>query len=150
MVGSMPAPAPAPPDGFELVNNGTARLTIDGQVWRLRRPKLGEFRKLRESLDERDDAHLRIISAHQSDDKPADDADAEEKLAYTLNARHRSRSLTEQVGALNVEWLTEALRLLCDREPPPADEWPAGMDESGTISALVSHWRSVPLRSGGS
>lgn len=149
MVGAMPS-APAPPDGFELINNGTARLVVDGQVWRLRRPKLGEFRKLREALDERDDAHLRIISEHRSEDKPADDADAEEKLAFTLGARARGRAISEQVAALNVEWLGEALRLLCDREPPAVDDWPAGMDESGTISALVSHWRSVPLRSGGS
>jgi hypothetical protein len=138
------------PDGFELVPNGTARLVIDGEVWRLRRPKLGEYRKLRELLDARDDDHLRLVASVPSVDRAPEDATAEEKVDYTIAVRRRSRALGDEVTALNVRWLSEALTLLADRPPPPADDWPSGMDETETISALVKHWRSVPLRSGGS
>ena len=144
-------PAQQIPDGFHLNPNGTARLTVDGQSWQLRRPKLGQFRQLREQLHERDDARLRLIASYDvAGDKPVEDATADEKLAYTLDVNARSRKLADEVTALNVAWLEQALVALCDRPPPDVDDWPSGMDSSDTIAELVQHWRSAPLRSGGS
>lgn len=138
------------PDGFELVSNGTARLMIDGEVWRLRRPKVGEFRKLRELLHERDDERLRRIASQENHEKPAEDASQDEKLAYTLALAQRSRVLQEEVEDLDLNWTAQALTILADHQPPPIDDWPSGMGSSEFIQQLLTHWRSVPLRSGGS
>lgn len=144
------SPANAVPDGFDLVNNGTARLTVGSEVWRLRRPKLGEFRKLRELLRDRDDERTALLARQEAGERPDKDAPADEKAAYSLAVAQRSRELVDAVEALNVAWVTEALRTLADREPPAVDDWPAGMETEEFIGALVAHWRTVPLRSGGS
>ncbi len=145
----MPNPPNPVPDGIELRKDGSVRLQANGDGWRLRRPKLGEFRKLRELLNEANDDRLRIIARMGMPDKPGNDATADEKLEYTLAVSARSRQLEAEVLALNVAWIAEALRVLCDHDPPEPDDWPSGMDSSDTIAELVQHWRSVPLRSGG-
>lgn len=146
----MTTPAQQVPDGFELVSNGTARLVVNGDIWRLRRPKLGEYRKLRELLQERDDERIRLLGGQVRLEKPDDDASAEDKTEYTLTLRHRARDLADKVADLDVAWVTEALTMLADHALPPVDDWPAGMDSPEFIAGLVEHWRTLPLRSGGS
>lgn len=138
------------PDGLELVKNGTARLFVDGEVWRLRRPKLGEYRKLRELLEERDDARIALLAEMVPPEKMPDDASQADKAERTIAIRRAAREIDAKVEALNREWMAEALALLCDHDPPDPDSWPAGMDSTETIIALNTHWRSAPLRSGGS
>lgn len=141
---------PDVPDGIELHKDGTATLSIDNDRWRMRRPKLGEFRKLRELLHSREDERLRRLGEFgELPAAPAKDAPNDEKVAYTAAVNAQQRAITDVMQDLNIDWLEQALTMLCEREPPPADDWPSGMAESEMVTKLVEHWRAVPLRSGG-
>jgi hypothetical protein len=138
---------PQVPDGFELIKDGTARLIVDGEIWRLRRPKYGEFRKLRELLQQRDDDQVRLIIESASLQSPEDEP--ENEVDKQLAERIRQRQLNEAVEELNVDWVQEVLVLLTiDKTPPPPDQWPAGMETLGFIKQLIDHWRTVPLARG--
>lgn len=138
------------PDGLELVKNGTARLVIDGELWKLRRPKLGEYRRLRELIEERDDARISLLAEIETPEKLPDDATPAQKAERTIAIRRAARAIDAKVEELNRQWVASALRVLADHAPPDPDDWPAGMDSVETIVALNNHWRSAPLRSGGS
>lgn len=142
---------PDVPDGFDLRPDGTILLHVDNDRWRLRRPKLGEFRKLREALQERDDQALRLTSARVASlpDKLPDDASQADKEERAVSVKQASRDFEESIRSLNVAWLANALTMLADSTPPEPDDWPSGADEPDTIAQIVQHWRSVPLRSGG-
>lgn len=142
---------PEIPDGVELNKDGTVTITTDGSRCRLRRPKLGEFRKLRELLHEREDNRLRILAEQAAVEttKPEKDEDAETKLAYTLEVARRGRAVTDAMSELNITWLSAAIDMLAKDSAPAVDDWPSGMDSSEFVAALVDHWRAVPLRSGG-
>ncbi len=140
------------PDGFDLKPNGTALLLIDGQQWRIRRPKLGELRKLRDLMADRDDERWQVIADHNSvevPDKPAEDAPMEDKRAFLRSQNRRATSLTDAVVQLNIDWMVEAMTILADKPLPSPDDWPSGMETFEMTAALFEHWRSVPLRSGG-
>lgn len=142
---------PEIPDGIELHKDGTVTVTVDNARCRLRRPKLGEFRKLRERLRERDDERLRLLAAQAADPLPApeESAEGQEKLDYTLAVAARGRELNDAIAQLNIEWIREAMDMLARDTVLPEDDWPSGMDSSETVQALADHWRAVPLRSGG-
>ena len=144
-------PAPQDPDGFELKTDGTIRLVIDGATWRLHRPTLGDYRKMKELLQDFTTKRLGLIAqVSELPPKPADDAPAEEKCDYALSVNHRSHELTEKLSQLQVAWLGDALGMLVDHPLPPSDGWPSGMDSLEVMTMLVEHWRSTPLLSGGS
>lgn len=144
-------PTPSVPDGLDLRKDGTVWLHIDGELWKLRRPKLGEFRAMRESLHDRDDEALRLTTVGVAgfESLPPDASD-EDKAARVLAIKVRQRQLDTAVRSLNVAWMAETLTTLADHPVPGSDDWPSGMDEADAIAQLVQHWRSVPLRSGGS
>lgn len=141
---------PAVPDGLELRKDGTARLTIDGKGWVLRRPKLGEFRKLRTLAQERDDARQDAVAGFVDLPDPGKDAPAEERTTYLRALRDRGRALEDLTTDLNIAWMVAAFAMLADDDVPPSDDWPAGLQQSEAMAALLDHWRQVPLRSGGS
>lgn len=146
------ADAPTVPDGLELRKDGTARLTIDGKGWRLRRPKLGEFRTLRTLAQERDDERrdqAQTLMDGLTPD-PGKDAKPEQRRTYLTAVTAMGRQLEELTDSLNEAWLTKAFAMLADSDGiPDPDDWPAGLQSSDTIGQLMEHWRSVPLRSGG-
>lgn len=126
-----PEERPAVPDGFELRKDGTVIVHLDGEMHRWRRPKIGELRKLREGITERD-AKVAAVNAKAAapgeGDEPIDPIREQEKI--------------------QAEWVEGAWRMLGDKEPPPSDEWPSGADQVGMMIELMKHWREVPLRSG--
>lgn len=142
---------PEIPDGVELNKDGTVTLFTAGERCRLRRPKLGEFRKLRELLHERDDERLRLLGAQADDtpEKPGTEATNTEKLDYTLEVNRRSRQLNDAVTDLNIAWIATAMEMLAQGAVPAVDDWPSGMESTEFVAALADHWRAVPLRSGG-
>ena len=138
------------PDGFTMNKDGTCTLRVEGEMWRLRRARLGEFRKLREALRDRDDARMDLMAAMASPtDRPDADAAPEAKAAYGRDLAARARTLSDKVEDLDVQWVAMALKMLCDHDPPPRDLWPAEMGTTEFVLELVKHWRTVPLGSGG-
>ncbi len=141
---------PDVPDGFDLSSDGTILLHIDNERWRLRRPKLGEYRKIREWLRENEDEHRAIIAGIAVVDRPGEDATQDDKTAYLTNVTARSRDITDRTEAMNVAWVAKVIGMLSDKDAPDVDDLPAGCQSGEFVGSLVEHWRSVPLRSGGS
>lgn len=144
-------PASQVPDGFELKKDGTIRLVVDGSTWQLHRPTLGDYRKIKETLQGFNAKRLELVAAMgELPPKPTEDAAPDEKRDYALSVNRRSYELAAGLSDLQVQWLAEAMGLLVDRPLPPSDDWPAGMDSLDVMTMLVEHWRSTPLLSGGS
>lgn len=140
---------PEVPDGWELNKDGTIALSVDGDRLRLRRPKLGEFRMLREAVRARDDERVRILAKYPALEAIDKDASDEDKRDRALELAERSRSMNDAVEALNVDWVMLALTTLADGEAPEPDDLPSGSESAEFVMSLMDHWRSVPLRSGG-
>lgn len=135
------ATAPAVPDGFDLRKDGTVLATVDGEQFRWRRPKIGELRKLREAVAERDAK----LSEAQAEARAALSEDESQEAVGAAAV-----SMAELQSELNIAWVEFVWRTLGDKEPPPSDDWPSGSDHTGMVTGLLRHWREVPLRSGAS
>lgn len=161
-------------EGLDLRPNGTVRLYIDGNRYRLRRPRAREFRRLRESfqevadeisdLSDEQDEWARSL-AERVDGRRRDDPNAGQTPAERRENRVRGRRLTEQVEQLMFGWWAEVVEVLeVDNRTPvlaEPDEWPD--DEPfdsfadlpmwmGTVPSankIIAHWRSTPSLSGG-
>lgn len=139
---------PETEDQYVLNPDGTVTIVVDGDVWTMRRPKVGEYGKLRERLwalqDEKTvitDRH-RMAAAEHAKELAKGDADPIEQV---LAPRRAAREMAIELEELNNQWIREAFDLLADSPAPEAtDIWPTWMRESGFISRLVEHWRSVP------
>lgn len=142
---------PAPPDdGYSLLPDGRTRITLDSEDWLIRRPKIGEYRKLRERLWDLQDQKVTITARHRDiAAERAKELKGESEAVQALDVRKRSRDLTAELEELNEQWIRETFDLLGDRPAPEAiDDWPTWLRESDFISTLVEHWRAVPLASG--
>lgn len=152
-----------PDEAFDLINNGTARIFVDGTAYGLRRPKVGEYKKLRELLhDTQDDIQARLLE----DDEPkkltkkkggakaaaTDEVEAvvDDALAKVREARRLTRELNDFAESKYQDWIEEAVRMLGDKPlPPDRDNWPLFTTSHEFIAKLIEHWRSVPLALGG-
>lgn len=143
------------PEGYEFHKDGTATLHLEGRRYALRRPRLGEFKVLREAYHEVQDrsdqlreeagaasAALRV--AIEADPTGEDDA----TRAATVHAKATSRRVTMAIEHLAVDWLRQTHELLGDHKLPPDDELPPWMEEGANISDLFTHWRTRPLPRG--
>lgn len=153
-------------DRFDMLQSGKCVLVIDGEVFTFRRPKLGEFRRMREALFEREDNILRATAesnvANQAEE--ADQAETPEKVetvaalndvekldTLLMPTRLRQRALSDTIIDLNAAWVADSLGQILegDRTMPAADDWPPEMVESTFLVNLTNHWRHVPLVPGG-
>lgn len=125
-------------EGLSLKDDGTAALVIDGRALVIRRPKLGEFRKIRERLYEAQDANMQQVES------PTDDTDAEARRAFLVALRAEGEAAENRY----LEWLAEALTVLGVNDVPARDDLPAWAAMPTLASQLMAHWRDVPLASG--
>jgi hypothetical protein len=123
-------------DPISFEPDGGIVVVFDDKPLRLRPPKVGEFKKLRNAaianirgwanlLDDLQDATARDTT---------DDQDAE-----------RDRLEVEQLDVLSAVFAT-----LGDHDGWPRDpeEWPSWTIKPGLLSRFVNHWREVPLARG--
>lgn len=107
-------------DAVELMASGQVRATINQVTHTLKRPSIGEFRLLREFLNELADA----AKPADGDDKPAPADQTDELLA----------------------WQRQAFELLADRPiDTDNDDLPAWMADPSLPAILIGHWRQVPV-----
>lgn len=154
----MEADNDTPDEGFELRIDGTVDFwTDDGQRWKLRRPKFGELRKLREQKQSIDDASYRLttqiqhsVAAIKAFGEKAAETDPDEVATQVVAERDQIRAKTAEVEGLNLAWMRHAFELLGDHPLPPEDELPGWMVESSLIiGEFMAHWRNRPLALGG-
>lgn len=121
-------------DGVDFTPTGRIRFIIDGLVYTLRRPKLGEFRQYRERLTAMRDT----IQARQKTDEPIDDIGmVAEWLRVVFNGAPADDSY-------------KPIHPLSDRPlPEDSDEWPTWMVGGDLATQMVQHWTAVPLAPGG-
>ena len=182
-----PAPLTAVPDaddgdeladvkeGLDLRDNGTIRLYIDGDRYRLRRPRAREFRRLREAYQEASDAisdESDVVEAWSRelraniDKRRAEDPTATQTPEERREDRKRGRQLTEFVETTMFGWWAEVIEVLesdgrtpiLANEPGPSGEaledhdpfanLPMWMGTVPSANTVLAHWRAVPSLSG--
>lgn len=141
-------------EGIELLNSGAIRVWIDGTEYRLRRPRVREFRALRELLQDATEeitaaaehAQERQAEIHAEADKRDDKSSTADERAMV---RKLGRDLTERREELLLSWWVAVGEKLCDgRAWPEVDDMPAWMGATESSTEIVTHWRSVPSLSG--
>jgi hypothetical protein len=153
--------APEDKEGMDLRPNGTVHLWIEGQKFRLRRPRAGEFRKLREMFQEVADEITdlsetageferrlveRLEEARRTD--PAARPTAEERQ----QDRTMSREMTERTETLMFGWwqgVLAELRVNTGHPIPDPDDMPPWLGAIPSANMIIGHWRAVPSLSGG-
>lgn len=163
---------PNRPEGLTLNKDGTASVTFDGDTWRLRRPKFGEFRELREALHGVQDIELEANTLPEVD---GDDDRRQAHLAQRdalvgldeVHARWVNRCFA-MLGdsALPVEWEVrdgddKPVGDRCETEKEAEakasdgqtvhlvfDDWPTWLTQAKVIEQLYGHFRTVPLAPG--
>lgn len=142
--------AAVPEDSFELLVDGRVSVVVDGEEWLLRRPKIGEFRKLRERIWETQDQKVIITDRFRKEAKAkAEELAKADEMTRTIESQRFGHRLTADLEELNEQWVREAFDLLAARPAPEAiDIWPTWLRESDFIGSLLEHWRAVPLARG--
>lgn len=142
------------PEGLELRKDGTILAVVDGERYRLRRPKIGEYRKLLERRDEMSDNLLRTDRDETSaaaalaglmEEARNSDVDVEVLIA----ARNKLREASAAARDLTPTWVGEVFDLLGDRPLPSEDERPSWFVAPQLVGTLLGHWRAAPLVRGG-
>lgn len=140
------------PEGLELHKNGTVTVVLDNDRIVLRRPKMGEFRKLRELLHANQDTLYEMADEagllRASIVTEGEEATSPENAARLQRARRMEREMTRRTEDLNLGWMRETLALLGGGTVPADDDLPLWMADGSAITTLIGHWRSVPLARG--
>lgn len=153
------------PEGLELHTNGTVTVHLDGRRLRLRRPKAGEYRALREAYEAYLDRLTDATDVVQEQAAPIRErAAAATEAGGRMSSEDRAldrklgRSLTAQGEVLRVGWVRLAFDG-DDREqllpegfgglatgdlPADDDDLPVWLSQGETIASLFEQWRSVP------
>lgn len=166
------------PEGIEFRDDGTIAAVIEGQVHRLRRPKIREFRQLVEAARDIQDqvtvraqelqAVLERIRAEQQtidaeaeaddgddlDEREARSADRGQRLGkLRVRDREESSQFSDWQDELWSGWLVDTFGLLADT--PLADEGetlddglPVWLLSRDLPPKMIGHWRTVPSHSG--
>lgn len=128
---------------------GRIRVDVDGELHTLRRPKYGEFRRIKDKLIE---AQATIkdaveVARHESESDDVDEAPAStqsELVNTTLNAF--SRVTLYVFNGADDEDDDEFAGLSNHVLPRDVDDWPAWLVlNNSIIQEFIAHWRAVPL-----
>ena len=160
---------------MQLDPTGTITLDFDGTKVRVKPPKIGQLRQIRQTIAERDDhrreqAEKWRADAGIPDPFPATPTPAQIEEAQANGATLPPGPTTEQIIALNgvirkgnedrEDSLLEVWRLMLvgnetfpslALDPIPSlntDEWPIELLSADTYNAALTHFVSVPLASG--
>lgn len=149
-----------PREELDLRPNGTVHVWLEGVKHRLRRPRLREFRHLRESFqDAADEIQALAEEAQQFHERQVarleqrrqEDPDSRLTAEEKLEDRRLSRKLTEQTEELMLGWWADVFATLTPdgHHQPDPDDLPPWLGSTQAAGKLIGHWRAVPSRSGG-
>lgn len=116
-------------DEIEIKKDGQIRLRIDGESYLLRRPKIGELRRLEEATD--------ALAVQERDEKIA--AKAEERPP---------RPMTDEI----LDWWRDVVETLEQKDqtlPVDNDDLPAWLASPQLLGDARLTWRTVPWGPGG-
>lgn len=131
--------ADEPVESFDLCDDGSVVIAFDGTSYRLRRPNIGQFRKLRELLYEVQDAPIHL--AAELPPRPEGDDLAE------LDAwKEANRAAGARIESLRFGWIREVVATLCSTPLPGEDELPVWLGTDSIVTDLLTHWSKAPIR----
>lgn len=154
-------PSKQVPEGLELHKNGTVTVVIDADRFELRRPKAGEYRRLREQLEEINDEILVLADQTDTASGPIrEEREATKRLAGAdeiariragittadqLEHRKRLRVFNAHVENKRGEWFRTVIQTLSPVALERPDEDLPNWFFTADISAeLIRHWQAVP------
>lgn len=151
----------APDEGVGITPTGLVQIQLDGQLFVLRRPKIGQMRALEESLVaiatdeiERKATLAKDIAeaAGQDAESRPDEALSDEQAAAVAETvvEHESDQRTTQ-GQL-FDWWRECVRVLekgGQKLPDSDDEMPPWLANWDLLAEVRRAWRSLPWLPGG-
>lgn len=134
----------------QLNDDGTIDLTFDTDAGeertvRLRRPRLGQFKRLRSYLNDVNAEHRAFVATLR--EPPAEGEAAPDAQAILI-------SVAEALEEASLKWwrLTlvgdDTFVALATETVPDESDWPVWLQTPDSITKTFAHWRSVPLRSG--
>lgn len=142
------------PEGLELHKNGTITVHLDDSRIQLRRPKLGEFRRLREAFWEISEAvadkshELQAIKESMKLELDAAGEDPPADLVAKLRSEDRrlGHELTTFGEDLYVAWFRDAVTLLGDKplNDDGDDDLPPWAMAGLAMAQILNHWIAVP------
>lgn len=143
-----------PTDEIVFAKDGTVTLRIGPRrVVTLRRPTLGEFRKLRLLLHDSQDRLQALLDeateAAQQRQAALDSGNADEAKPLADRALELDRQYTEANEDESAAWMSTTCEVLGDG-PLDGEDVPLWAADGQVVAALIRHWRYVPLDHGGS
>ena len=159
------------PDGqWTTYATGGASVKIGGKVYRIRRPDMGQLRKLREALQaaadsirvQADDNQREQLKRQARIDRlnaevdaldnqaPGYDAEVDrrfdERRAIAEEDLAAGRQTLDHVDAAYLEWWQQVFQTLTLTGVP--DRWPSWAADAMACQAIMAHWRDNPLARG--
>jgi hypothetical protein len=136
-------------DEVKLLPNGQIRLMVNGDLFLLRGPNMGQLRSYRVELIDLSKrvAERATARAEQAKSIATGDTDALTVLASELGDDAEDEQLTEDTLAL-LRRMVADLAVAGNRLPSSDDEMPSWAPNLGMLVQFVHHWRRVPQAPG--
>lgn len=143
-------------EGVQLKPSGAIVVYLDGEPHRLRRPRMREYRRLREKLQEAMDDMADLADEHDEWQRAlntrseARDVAGEPTVTADERAEQRKRgiALRDNRESFMLSWWLEVGRTLTDKWPDDVDDLAVWMGESASSASILNHWRNLPSLSG--
>lgn len=117
---------------LELADDGRVIIRTDGGEWVLRRPTLGEYRRLVELAGAADEKLRVAVEA-------TEDVNAQVQISAAL--QYGAEGQPALYGAV----IRAYIEMLAEGEPPDIDDLPSWAVSSRAAARMIGHWRAVPL-----
>lgn len=139
---------------FKLNDDGTVEVQLASKRVTLRRPTMGEYRKLREAMETAQDDVAARANALNTEvlevNQLGADVTPEEVEARLQAMRVHTREVRDAGEATRIDWFGMILATL-NKKPDDdvsVDDYPPEVLDKGWIAPLIDHWRSRPTDPG--
>lgn len=141
---------------IQFVRTGLTRVWVRGELFRLRRPFFGEFKKMRLALEDLVDEISELaqssmaVSRQVAAEREALGASPEPELLasseteWRKRQREAQRNVTDRADALRLEWWVLVFDTISLDGKPKKSEWPAWVTDPSVAVEFIAHWRSAP------
>jgi len=132
---------------FELLDNGQVKVELIGRTATLRRPNLGDYKTLRQTLEAAQEAaapraNALAIAAGRMAQMSREEQLSDDILPELDRVRSETSAVRDMGEDIRVMWFTLVLSTLdADSRTPHEDEFPPDILEGNWQNELIDHWR---------
>ena len=136
-----------------LNDDGTATVQLVAVEVVLRRPSIGEYRQLRESIEKLAAVHDELVTTAGAEneeyrlallERPAE-FDRDEWAAKEQRSRDNLRRVQDSADQLRLEWFVEVVHVLGGEDADPETDVTSLVYDARWPAELQRHWRSSPF-----